>query len=316
VKIIIAIISAILPLTETDNWNDKSKVLSALLEALPTDRMIQVRTPQMKQRYVSGVNAPVTMDGMKDNDAFTQTDNSRIGFHNDCFLSSPDDYGTFEDYGNSSSPRAPAGGVLRAYLMNDSKYTPVGGETCDDTYSPYNDCENAGHAQTEMRSMHYSFLNCAYNNDVNNDWETGGCMSAIKKNLGYRFVLRKAVFPANPLITGMTYSFNLIMENVGYASPFNEYPAKIIMRNKTTGTEYTADAGTDVRKWYPGTVSIKISLPPDNTIPKGIYALYLSLQDKYPSLAGRSEYAIRMANDSTWEEKTGYNNLHYSLTIK
>jgi|GEM_PF-4339938 len=140
--------------------------------------------------------------------------------------------------------------------------------------------------------------------------------SAIKKNLGYRFVLRKAVFPANPLITGMTYSFNLIMENVGYASPFNEYPAKIIMRNKTTGTEYTADAGTDVRKWYPGTVSIKISLPSDNTIPKGICALYLSLQDKYPSLAGRSEYAIRMANDSTWEEKTGYNNLHYSLTIK
>ena len=86
---------------------------------------------------------------------------------------------------------------MHAYAAADGKYTVVGGETCDDTYSPENNCENSGKAQTEMNNMHYSFLNCAYNNDVNNDWQTGGCMDAIKKNLGYRFVLHNAIFPQN-----------------------------------------------------------------------------------------------------------------------
>ena len=36
------------------NWSDKNEVLKALLDALPQSRMIQVRTPQMKQRYVYG----------------------------------------------------------------------------------------------------------------------------------------------------------------------------------------------------------------------------------------------------------------------
>ncbi|HVW59726.1 MAG TPA: DUF4874 domain-containing protein, partial [Puia sp.] len=38
------------------NWRDKIEVLKAILDALPASRMVQVRTPQMKQRYVYGVD--------------------------------------------------------------------------------------------------------------------------------------------------------------------------------------------------------------------------------------------------------------------
>ncbi len=297
------------------NWEDKNEVLRALLDALPAGRMIQVRTPQMKQRYVYGVNAPTSSEALSEQDAFSGADAARIGFHNDCFLSSPDDYGTFDDYGNSATPRAAAYGVLHNYAALDGQFTAVGGETCDDTYSPQNDCENGGKAQTEMRAMHYSFLNCAYNNDVNDDWEKGGCMDAIRRNLGYRFVLRNAVFPKEPVKAGMQLAFSVTVENVGYASPYNSRPVQLIMRNKTSGAAFVFAIDTDVRRWYSGTHLIIGKFITDTAMPAGEYDLLLSLPDASESLSKRPEYAIRLANEATWDEATGYNNLNKVIRI-
>lgn len=297
------------------NWMDKNEVLKALLDALPADRMIQVRTPQMKQRFVYGVNAATNSEALTESEAYAATSKARIGFHNDCFLSSPDDYGTYDDYGNSSSPHVNAYSILHNYAMLDGKYVPVGGETCDDTYSPQNNCETAGKAQTEMRNMHYSFLNCAYNNDVNNDWQTGGCMDAIKKDLGYRFVLRSAIFPAQPVKAGMQFSFVLNIENIGYASPYNERPVKLIMRNHADGTIFSFDVDTDARKWWSGKINFKTTIVTKSDMPKGSYDLFIYLPDKYPSIAARPEYAIRFANENTWDASTGYNALQKSISI-
>ena len=89
------------------SWRDRNDVLSALLTALPANRMVQVRTPQIKQRFVYGPQAPVTATGMDTATAFGASTAARIGFHNDCFLASPDDYGTFYDVGNSTTKRGP-----------------------------------------------------------------------------------------------------------------------------------------------------------------------------------------------------------------
>ena len=298
------------------NWINKNAVLAALLDALPKDRMIQVRTPQMKQRFVYGADAPTSVAALTESEAFSETDKARIGFHNDCFLSSPDDYGTFDDYGNSSSPRRPGGPTMRTYMMNDGKYGPVGGETCDDTYSPDNDCESSGKAQTEMSDMHYSFLNSAYNSDVNNDWVSGGCMEAIKKNLGYRFVLNKTIFPTKAVKAGKQFSFCIFLNNIGYASPYNERPAYIIMKNNNTGQIFQFDTDIDVRRWYSGYISVKQSITTKNDMPKGIYDMYLFLPDKYASISNRVEYAIRLANDNVWDNATGYNKLNFSITVE
>lgn len=297
------------------NWSDKNEVLKALLDALPQSRMIQVRTPQMKQRYVYGVDAPTSSPALTDANAFDGSDAARIGFHNDCFLSSPNDYGTYDDYGNSSSPRTDAYTLLHAYAAADGKYTVVGGETCDDTYSPENNCEASGKAQTEMANLHYSFLNSEYNNDVNNDWQDEGCMDAIKKNLGYRFVLRDGVFPKTPVKAGTQLSFTLDIENVGYASPYNARPVQLILRNTSTQKEFVYNIDTDIRKWFSGLFTLSVKVVMDNDMPAGSYALFLNMPDAADDLSQRPEYSIRLANENVWEDATGYNSLNKTISI-
>ncbi|GAB3271774.1 hypothetical protein GCM10027347_43270 [Larkinella harenae] len=297
------------------SWQDRNAVLRALLDALPKDRMVQVRTPQIKQRFVNGPQAPVTLPGMTAQMAYDQSNVARIGFHNDCFLASPDDYGTFYDYGNSSTKRGPANEVLRRYFEQDSRYTAVGGETCDDTFSPQNDCAPAGRAEQEMAAMHYSYLNAAYNNTVNNDWQSSGCMAQIRRNLGYRLVLENALFPTSAR-AGQALACQINLKNEGYAAPYNPRPLQLILRHSTTGALTVLTSQTDIRRWFSGNIQWKESLQLPKELPSGRYEVFMNLPDAYPSLAQRPEYSIRLANENTWEAATGYNRLNHTLLVK
>lgn len=301
-----------------NNWQDRFEILQALLNALPKDRMVQVRYPQFKQRFVYGVNAALSSLALTPAEAFSQSDKARIAFHNDCFLSEYDDTGTFVDYGNSSTPASRDNNAvlaLRNYKEQDSKYVVTGGETCMDNYSPQNDCENAGHAQTEMAAMHYSFLNADYNTAVNNDWQTGGCMSSIKIKLGYRFVLKNATFPWK-VKAGAGMSVQINLDNIGYASPYNARPVQLLLRNKATGLISKFDFNTDIRKWYSGAVKLEQTITLPASIAAGEYDLLLNMPDKYAGISNRPEFAIRLANQHVWEDATGYNKLNHVLTIE
>lgn len=291
-----------------NNWTDRADVLRAMLDALPTDRMVQVRYPQIKQRFVYGVNAPATSAALTQNEAALGTDKARIGFHNDCFLASANDYGTYADYGNSSSAPKEATTAFRNYYSMDSKYVVVGGETCSDEYSPQNDCEPAGHAEQEFGDMHYSFLNADYNPAVNNDWQTGGCLDNIKRKLGYRLVLKDASFQQADSLSVLIH-----LQNAGYAAPYNPRPVQLLLRNTATKQVYTYTFNTEVRKWLTGAITLQQSfaLPP-----AGTYDLLLNLPDKYASLNTKPLYSIRLANDNVWEETTGYNKLNYAITVQ
>jgi hypothetical protein len=296
------------------SWRDRNEVLHALLQALPADRMVQVRTPQIKQKYVYGPGADIASAPLSIRDAFNGSDIARIGFHNDCFLSGPDDYGTFYDYGSSATPQQEANLPLRKYVEQDSRYLPVGGETCDDVYSPGNDCAPTGHAEDDMARMHYSFLNTTYNNDVNNDWDSLGCISSIRQKLGYRVALREARLPAR-VPSGGALAFTIRLRNIGYASPYNPRAAFLVFRNTATGKEIILPCRTDPRKWFTGDIEWKETLRLPAAMSPGEYQLFLNFPDKYPSLAGRPEYSIRLANEDCWEATTGYNKLGVSLTV-
>jgi hypothetical protein len=293
------------------NWQDRIEVLKALLDAVPQEIMVQVRTPQIKQRQVYGIQSPVTVAPLTESEAFTGTDKTRIGFHNDCFISSPDDYGTFDDYGNSATPRKSETPTLRKYFAADSKFVVVGGETCSDDYSPENDCGPAGHAEQEMKDMHYTYLNTSYNNDVNNDWVTGGCMESIKRNLGYRIVLKKGIYPS---IISDSLKVKLMLENVGYTSPVNARPVELILRNVDDKSIHTLTFDTDIRKWYTGVVALEGNFPA-KAIPSGTYELLLNFPDAHNALAKRADYSIRLANYDVWEAETGYNKLNCKIKI-
>lgn len=298
------------------NWQDRVAVLKAMLDAVPADRMVQVRYPQFKQRFRDGVNSLLTAAPLAELAAFTMTDESRIGYHNDCFLASTNDFGTYEDYGNSNSPRKSDGAVLNAlrdYMKADSKYVVVGGETCSDDYN-LNDCEPAGKAQEEFAVMHFSYINAQYNTEVNNDWQTGGCMDNIKKNLGYRFVLQSAVLPDN-VVKGTTLNITLNLKNAGYASPYNKRTAKLILRNTQSGEIKSFDLLTDVRRWFSGDLIIEESIKIPSDFPAGSYEMLLNLPDEYASLSERPEYSIRLANDNVWESATGFNKLNHTIKV-
>ncbi|GAB3782334.1 hypothetical protein GCM10028818_37970 [Spirosoma horti] len=296
------------------SWQDRNQVLAALLKALPKDRMVQVRTPQIKQRFIYGPKAPVTSAAMKPGDGYRGSDLARIGFHNDCFLASADDYGTFYDVGNSSTKRGPATTPLRRYMALDSRYTAIGGETCDDAFSPQNDCAPMGRAEQEMALMHYSYLNASYNNEVNNDWQTNGCMDNIRRRLGYRFVLRSVTVPKK-IKAGQRLQVDLALNNVGYSAPYNPRPLQLILRNKASGTLHNITLETDVRKLSPGAHQLRYALQLPTTIKAGQYELLLNLPDGYPSLAINSSYSIRLANTGLWEAHTGYNKLNLDLIV-
>ncbi|RYY60386.1 MAG: DUF4832 domain-containing protein [Chitinophagaceae bacterium] len=299
------------------NWKDRLEILKALLDAVPADRMIQVRYPQMKQRLLGGVNAPVTTPALTGVTAFTEKDMARLGYHNDCFMASANDFGTYEDYGNDSSPRVGDSMVLKTlkdYVRADSRFVVVGGETCTDDYSPASDCEPAGRIQAELSAVHYSFINAHYNNKVNNDWQDGGCMDAIKRNLGYRFVLLDASIP-DAAVRGSKLELNLHLRNNGYASPYNKRPAQLLLRNTKDGSVRTIVLKTDVRRWLTGEILVKENIVIPRDLAAGEYELLLNLPDAYASLAGKPEYSIRLANEDIWENATGYNKLNHTIKV-
>lgn len=299
------------------NWSDRIEVIKALLDAVPADRMIQLRYPQLKQRYIYGVNSPLTSAPLTESGAFNETDIARLGYHNDCFLASTNDFGTYEDYGNSSSPRTSDGVVLNTlkdYFKADSKFVVVGGETCSNDYSPTNDCEPAGKAQAEFASLHYSFINAHYNTAVNNDWQDGGCMDNIKRNLGYRFVLQSATLPDN-VVKGSAMKIALNLKNAGYASPYNKRPLKLILRNAKTGNVASFNLAADVRKWYSGDIRVEETIQIPSDVAAGDYEMLLSLPDAYESIAAKPEFSIRLANNDVWEAATGYNKLNHSIKV-
>src|SRR5690606_12720981 len=149
-----------------DSADNRKTILLALLAALPPSRMTQIRTPNAKADIFG--SSPLT-EAL----AFGGSDQARTGHHNDCFLATDSDYGTYPDPIET----------WKDYVASDGRYTPIGGETCQ-LNPPRTDCAAAGQ---EMERLHWSFLNALYDTDVIDAWETEGCLGEIQKRLGYRF---------------------------------------------------------------------------------------------------------------------------------
>lgn len=293
------------------NWTKRNEVLDSLLNALPESRTVQVRYPQLKQRLIYGLGSPTNSNPLTEAEAFSGTHKARIGFHNDCLLASDTDFGTYNDYGPPVSSSDTSN--LKPYLAEDSRFVPVGGETCF-INNPDDNCNSeSGRADTELRRMHYSYLNSEYNNDVNNDW-VDVCLDEIKKNLGYRFVLESGVFP-NTGTVGENISITFNLSNVGYTSPYNQRGLELVLRNTITNALFFAPLDHDPRTWFSGSHSISSDICISPNIPPGNYELLLNLPDPEPTLYDNPDYSIQLANENVWESTTGYNKLNHTLQI-
>ena len=299
------------PSTVSDAFHaQRGEVLAALLAALP-GRMAQVRTPLFKQKiYGTGSGEA---NALPPANAFDGSDRARTGHHNDCFLSSDTDFGTYSDVDED-----------RAFLAAETRYLPMGGESCnettddDDPQTPENESSDRSLCPTalaELAEFHWSYLNADYHPGVLASWAEGGCLETVKRRLGYRFALIEGSYP-DTVPAGGAMDIQIDLRNEGWAAPYNPRPVDLVLRHVTSGAVQRFSLAADPRLWLADgagrhTISQRISVP--SNLPSGEYALFLALPD--PILATRPEYAIRLANAGVWQEAEGWNNLLHTLTV-
>ncbi len=263
----------------TQNLLDRKEVGLKIMELAP-NRMFAFRTPAI-QRLIGGDN-PITAAT-----AYDGSINSRVGAHNDCFLSDATDYGTYE---NTTTDYA--------YLEQQSKYTFDGGEVC--ALSSFSNCSNAIFT---MNRFHFKYLNFDYNQEVHDYWQANGCFDEIQRRMGYRFEM------LNSTILDRVLTINI--QNVGFGNMMNQRNAYLIMKSVASGTEYSFLLNTNIHLWQSGSTIRIIQSLDSPSLPSGSYKLYLNLPDID---LNNVLFSIECANLNTWMPLSGYNDLNQTYS--
>jgi hypothetical protein len=285
------------------NPQARKNILFNLLSILPTERMVAIRYTHHKRDAFNNYTPlqSLTVPGT--------SERARVGAHNDCFLASDDDFGTY----NSPIPKEIA--TQKAFLQQDNLFVVQGGELCN--YNPPR--SNCPTALIELAQMRWSTLNYYLpKEDLNiifQDWQKQGCLPEITRRLGYRLRLVESELNQKAIARGkMDLQFTIA--NDGWASLYNPRTLEVILRHQKTGKEYTLLSSVNPRQWLPNSeqsVKIQTDLPQD--IVEGNYQLFLNLPDSHPRLSKRPEFSIRLANLDLWEGSTGYNYLQHIIAI-
>ncbi len=283
-----------------DNISDMKTILLKILTVLPTSRAVAVRYQQYKKDIYDYAQALTPAEG------FNESNRARTAHHNDCFVASVDDWGT---YWPLDEPNVNA---QKNYLNAENRFLPQGGETCN-LNPPRSDCAQS---VADLKRMRWSTLNEDYHEDVLNGWKSQQCYDDIRKKLGYRLRLVQADIPLVAKVDS-AFEFSLVIRNDGYASPYNTRDFEIVFRAKSSGAVTRFKLNDDPRKWLPenGDITIRASVNFPSNFPLGDYEMMLNLPDPAVTLNNLPAYSIRLANMNTWEPATGYNSLLYTITI-
>jgi hypothetical protein len=307
------------------HWLDRNAVIEKVLEVVPESRMVQVRAPYYKLRFLDNEEAhPERAKALTAKEAFGGSAKARIAHHNDCILANADDYWTYNSF--HTWPATSDTLNLKAYVAKETKYLVFGGETCpggpqgEDVFSPYNDCvSEGGQAEKYLKRFHTSFLNTSWSGAVNGDW-TNKCIDDIKANLGYRYVLKKGIFPQE-IRQKNPFKVQLEIENTGYASTYNYRSAELILQETMTKQTYRKPLAVDTRYWFADELqTIETDFVWPETLLKGSYTLFINFPDAMEAIADRPEYAIRLASlsegNSVYDTTTGWNLLYSGISVK
>ena len=271
------------------NATDREDILTALLDALPEDRMVMLRYPRdIEEQFPS----PLTSTS-----AFDKSYQARTGHHNDCFLSNEHDAGTYYP-GDIESHKE--------YLEQVTQFVPVGGETCQVTLSEHrSDCPTA---LLELARFHFTTINSTFYDGDLDRWKSEGCYDEIERRLGYRLQLEGGALPPT-VRPGGRFVLEVRIQNTGFGALYNPRTVFVVLEGGGARHQ-VALSDVDPRRWAPDTtqtLSVHLELPA--TLDPGAYTLALWLPDQASSLSDRAEYAVRFANEDIWNATGGYNEL-------
>lgn len=278
-------------ISDTTGANANTRaILDAILSALPRERMTAIRYVSVKQQIYGG--SPIAAAA-----AFDGSSRSRVGFHNDCFMSNrfgEQDRAQFHDYlrieglyvphvaGFDVNCLSPGQNVPWSDLVSEAQV--IGLDAIDDP--------DASRLTGTSRS------------------------DELRRRLGYRLRLEDAQVQtmARP---GQPYAVTFTIANDGFSSLYNRRPVEIVLRHQTLGTVHVIESIEDPRRWQPGqqrTVAVSGILPA--ALPVGLYDVFLRLPDAAVHLRSRPAYAVRLANAGLWEPRSGLNKLYSGVAIK
>ena len=279
------------------NAENRARVVVALLDAFPKDIQILLRTPGYKRQVLSEIwgRSYTRRDTITAETAFNGSAVSRIGGHNDCYMATGNDAGTF---GSNED---------RKLWKDDSHYTVMGGETC--TIAGYYDYCNCTVAPDRMESGHWSYLNIDYSQDIQNVWRAEGCFDEFVRRMGYRLALNGLSLDGE-FKAGNKVKVKLSLTNHGYACIMRERKLEFVLVNDNNASDRTVwVSDADPRRWAAGgTYNIEEEFKlPSNLSSEGSYTLYLNLPDISRNLHDNPLYSIRLANKRVWNPTLGMN---------
>ena len=264
-----------------------------------------------------------------------------LGFHNDCFMSSDDDLGTFSrlrwDYEGYSElyPKTvlPDSAAAKAYLQTNAGNGSMGGETCVGSKEPWRSLD----VVARLEADHFQYLHGGYAPEFRQTMINAGKWDTIKSRLGYRYQVLNVAYPS-AVVAGAPVTLSITLQNSGFAKIPSERAVYLALRgpaNYVVGTlnpepsEYAlikpqAQANTTLRSWEPGTTTT-LSQTFNAPSAPGAYAIHLYIPDadcvnnSSCSDVVRANYAVRLAtkrNDmNVFAPSTGTNDLGVSLTV-
>ena len=268
-----------------EDFATRKEVMLALLDAMPSNRQIAVRTGRYKMNMFLDSYA----DSVTIATAYNESHTSRICGHNDCFGADATDMGTFTQ------------DEEREFWRIESKYLIMGGENCQ--LSKYCTCTRS---LKDMEDFHWTYLSTFAK--LSDRWKDQGCYDDIEKRLGYRITMTDLQYTTKA-VPGKNYKIILELKNTGFAAPMNPRGVELVFVDGNGNKSIEELTTVDPRYWFPGE---KIVIDREIQIPEnasGVCAIYLNLPDPEPRLYSNPFFSIRLANDGLWDYKTGYNKL-------
>lgn len=288
----------------------RTQIRDALLDALPADHFIAFRYTGHLMDWYPGTPTEAI--------AFNGSANARSAFHNDCFLASDTDVGTYSEDPATAQRE-------REAMAARARITPFGGETCnpadDPQAHPRTRCEDV---LGEGARYALSYLNEEYYRALFHDaWIEGGCYAQVQRQMGYRLTLTAVTHDAE-LARGGELRLDFTVRNSGWSRPFGKRGVRVLLRHRGSGQVLVLEAGgVDPRRWTAGgSFSHELRLPVPSQAGIGAYDLYLALPDGAASLAQDPRYAIQFANadDASagqgWDEGLGAFKLGSTVTLR
>lgn len=288
----------------------RAQLIDAILDLLGPTRMAHIRYPIWAYEWFGN-----TFQLPPGDTPFSGTRQARLGWYNDCIVSSPSDGGTFR--GSWAGPTAFQQDLDTFAAMG--RRAATSGETCSAFGAPNASSAGAAAITQFTNQGGPDHLNRSYYEAIYSDWIATGHYNEISRRLGYRLVLESAEVPES-VTPGASMQVKLTIRNRGFGKVYNPRPIDLVMvgASNTRTVRLTADARRDLPlAGEVTTTTYTVTAPVDLSVGQ-LYSLFLRLPDPDPlgnGLAADNRYAIRLANLGVWSGATGRNDLGAFVTV-